>query len=57
MFIHQQTPFVLAEEYFASITARHKEFVTFAGCHHFVAMNRPDDFLRELVARVLPVLA
>jgi len=48
------TPAELAERYCASISAPHKEFVRFEGCHHFVVMNRPDDFLRELVARVLP---
>jgi pimeloyl-ACP methyl ester carboxylesterase len=53
----QQTPIELAEEYFTRIVAPHKEFIRFEGCHHFVAMNRPDDFLRELVSRVLPILA
>lgn len=52
----QQTPMELAEEYFASIAAPHKEFVRFEGCHHFVVMNRPDAFLRELVTRVRPLL-
>lgn len=52
----QQTPVELAEQYFASIRAPHKEFVRFDGCHHFVAMNRPDLFLRELVMRVLPLV-
>lgn len=53
----QQTPFSLVEEYFDAIAAPHKELVAFPECHHFVVMNRPHDFLRELVARVLPVLA
>ena len=48
------TPAELAERYCASISAPHKEFVRFEGCHHFVVMNRPADFLRELVTRVLP---
>jgi pimeloyl-ACP methyl ester carboxylesterase len=52
----QQTPVELAERYFASIVAPHKEFVRFDGCHHFVVMNRPEAFLRELVARVRPLL-
>ena len=52
----QQTPFELAEEYFQSIIAPHKEIVRFEDCHHFVAMNRPDDFLRELLNRVRPWL-
>lgn len=50
------TPIELAEEYFASIEAPHKEFVRFEGCHHFVVFNRPQDILRELVARVIPRL-
>jgi hypothetical protein len=46
----------LAEQYFASIVAPHKELVRFDGCHHFVVMNRPDMFLQELVMRVRPLL-
>jgi pimeloyl-ACP methyl ester carboxylesterase len=52
----QQTLLELAEEYFASIVAPHKEFVRFDGCHHFVVMNRPDAFSCELLARVRPLL-
>lgn len=52
----QATPIELAQEYFAAIEAPHKEFVRFEGCHHFLVMNRPQDFLRELVARVVPRL-
>jgi pimeloyl-ACP methyl ester carboxylesterase len=52
----QQTPIELAEEYFGAIVAPHKDFVRFEGCHHFLVMNRPDDFLRELVRRVVPTL-
>jgi hypothetical protein len=37
------TPLV-AGGYFASISAPHKEFVRFDGCHYFVVMNRPDPF-------------
>jgi pimeloyl-ACP methyl ester carboxylesterase len=50
----QQTPIELAEQYFEWIDAPHKEFVEFRGDHHFVALNRPDEFLKELVARVRP---
>jgi pimeloyl-ACP methyl ester carboxylesterase len=50
----QATPIELAAEYFAAIQAPHKEFVRFEGCHHFVVINQPQDFLRELVARVIP---
>jgi pimeloyl-ACP methyl ester carboxylesterase len=52
----QATPMELAESYFAEIVAPHKEFVRFEGCHHFVVMNRPIDFLRELLAKVRPWL-
>lgn len=52
----QATPIALAEEYFAAVEAPHKELVRFAGCHHFAVINRPQDFLRELIARVLPRL-
>jgi len=52
----QATPMELAENYFAEIIAPHKEFVRFESCHHFVVMNRPDDFLRELLTRVRPWL-
>lgn len=53
----QQTPIELAEQYFSWIEAPHKEFVRFEGDHHFVAINRSDGFLTELVARVRPVAA
>lgn len=52
----QATPIELAEEYFAALEAPHKEFVRFEGCHHFLVFNRPLDFLRELLARVIPHL-
>jgi pimeloyl-ACP methyl ester carboxylesterase len=50
------TPCELAERYFAEISAPHKEFVHFEGCHHFMVFNRPDDFLRKLLERVRPLL-
>jgi pimeloyl-ACP methyl ester carboxylesterase len=50
------TPCELAEQYFDAIRAPHKQFVRFEGCHHFVVFNRSDDFLRELVTRVRPLL-
>jgi pimeloyl-ACP methyl ester carboxylesterase len=52
----QQTPIELAEEYFSAISAPHKGLVRFEGCHHFVVMNRPDLFLRELLTHVRPLL-
>ena len=52
----QATPLELAQEYFASIRAPHKELVRFEGCHHFVVMNRSRDFLEALVTKVIPHL-
>jgi pimeloyl-ACP methyl ester carboxylesterase len=52
----QHTPIALAEQYFAQVRAPYKEFVRFEGCHHFVVMNRPEAFLRELLTRVRPRL-
>jgi len=51
----QQTPFALAEEYFAWIKAPRKAFVPIADCHHFVQINRPDAFLALLLEHVVPV--
>lgn len=50
----QQTPIELAQAYLAAIDAPTKGFVAFEGCHHFVHVNRPDDFLDQLVAHLLP---
>jgi pimeloyl-ACP methyl ester carboxylesterase len=52
----QQTPVELAQQYFDAITAPVKAFVRFEGCHHFVVFNRPDLFLKELLAKVRPVV-
>jgi len=52
----QQTPIELAERYCARIVAPDKRFVRFPGCHHFVVMNRPDDFLKKLVEHVYTAL-
>jgi len=38
-------------DYCEAIRAPHKGLVRFENCHHFVVMNRPDDFLAELLAR------
>ncbi len=53
----QQTPMELAKDYFASITAPRKQFVQLYDCHHFVVMNRPDDFLRPLRECLEPLLS
>lgn len=50
----QQTPIELAESYFATIKAPEKALVRFEGCHHFVHINKPDEFLEQLVAHLLP---
>jgi pimeloyl-ACP methyl ester carboxylesterase len=51
----QHCPIELVEQYFEMIKSPHKEFVRFEGDHHFVAFNRPNEFLAELVARVRPL--
>ena len=48
------TPTALARQYLGAIKAPHKEFVPIDGGHFAVFMNS-DQFLRELVAHVLPL--
>jgi pimeloyl-ACP methyl ester carboxylesterase len=48
------TPTALASQYLAAIKAPHKEFVPIDGGHFAVFMNS-DQFLKELVAHVLPL--
>jgi pimeloyl-ACP methyl ester carboxylesterase len=48
------TPIGPIEHYFEQITAPHKEFVRFDGANHFLPVNRSDDFLKELLAKVRP---
>jgi pimeloyl-ACP methyl ester carboxylesterase len=48
------TPTALAKQYLEALQAPHKEFVPIAGGHFAVFMNS-DEFLAELVARVLPL--
>jgi pimeloyl-ACP methyl ester carboxylesterase len=48
------TPTALASQYLAAIKAPHKEFVPINGGHFAVFMNS-DQFLKELVAHVLPL--
>ncbi len=48
------TPTALARQYLGAIKAPHKEFVLIEGGHFAVFMNS-DQFLRELVAHVLPL--
>ena len=50
----QQTAIELAEEYFAAVEAPEKAFVRFEGCHHFAHINRPDEFLEQLITHLLP---
>lgn len=45
----QQTPIELAESYFETIEAPRKSFVAFEACHHFVHINKPDEFLEQLI--------
>jgi pimeloyl-ACP methyl ester carboxylesterase len=48
------TPFELASQYLDSLIAPYKALIPFEGCHHFFVMNRPEDFLRQLLDQVLP---
>jgi len=48
------TPTALARQYLGAIKAPRKEFVPIDGGHFAVFMNS-DQFLRELVAHVLPL--
>jgi pimeloyl-ACP methyl ester carboxylesterase len=53
----QVTPSELVVEYFNSLSAPKKELVQFESYGHYFVMNRPNDFLRELVDKVRPYLA
>jgi len=48
-------PIEPVERYFEEISAPHKEFVRFEGANHFLPLNRPDEFLKELCVRVRPL--
>jgi pimeloyl-ACP methyl ester carboxylesterase len=48
------TPTELARQYFQAIQAPRKKFVPISGGHFAVFMNS-DQFLREIVAHVLPL--
>jgi pimeloyl-ACP methyl ester carboxylesterase len=49
------TPTALARTYVEAIRAPRKEFAAIPGAGHFAAFMKPDEFLRELVARVRPL--
>jgi pimeloyl-ACP methyl ester carboxylesterase len=51
----ERTPASLAQEYFNSINAPHKEFVLFEGGGHFTVLSMSGKFLQELVTRVRPL--
>ncbi len=48
------TPTVTAKAYFDKIKAPHKEFALLRRAGHLACFARPDQFLEELVTRVLP---
>jgi len=50
-----QTPIEPARAYFDQIKAPQKQFVLFRGGGHFVAFERPDEFLARLVEHVRPL--
>ena len=49
------TPTSLARDFVRSIRAPRKEFVAIPGGGHFAVFMKPDLFLREMAARVLPI--
>jgi pimeloyl-ACP methyl ester carboxylesterase len=49
------TPIEPAEQYLFEVKAPHKEFVRFDGADHFLPMDWPLTFLRELLTRVRPL--
>jgi pimeloyl-ACP methyl ester carboxylesterase len=50
------TPTSLARNYLDSIKAPRKEFVTINGGEHFAVFMHSDQFLRQLVARMRPLV-
>ena len=50
------TPTSLARDFVDSIRAPQKAFVPIEGGGHFAVFTKSEDFLRELVARVLPLV-
>jgi pimeloyl-ACP methyl ester carboxylesterase len=50
------TPTSLARTYVDSLRAPRKAFATIEGAGHFAVFTKQDDFLRELKARVLPLI-
>ena len=49
------TPTSLARNFLSSLRAPRKAFVAVEGGGHFAVFMKPDVFLKELVARVLPL--
>jgi len=49
------TPTELAKLYYEKIEAPHKEFVLIRNAGHLACFSRPDQFLEELLTRVLPL--
>jgi pimeloyl-ACP methyl ester carboxylesterase len=49
------TPAEHARRYFDFVRAPHKEFVSIPNTGHSAVLTAPDEFLRELVARVRPI--
>jgi pimeloyl-ACP methyl ester carboxylesterase len=50
------TPTRLARTYMDSLRAPRKAFATIEGAGHFAVFTKQDDFLKELTARVLPLI-
>jgi pimeloyl-ACP methyl ester carboxylesterase len=49
------TPIEAARAYFEQIKAPQKQFVVFEGADHFLPLDRPDEFLVQLIEHVRPL--
>jgi hypothetical protein len=50
------TPIEPAYAYFEQAKAPRKEFVLFKGGDHFIALDRPDEFLTQLIEYIRPLV-
>ena len=50
------TPIEPAYAYFQQIKAPQKEFVLFKGADHFIPLDRPDEFLTQLIKHIRPLV-
>jgi pimeloyl-ACP methyl ester carboxylesterase len=50
------TPIEPAYAYFQQLKAPQKEFVLFKGADHFIPLDRPDEFLTQLIKHIRPLV-